>query len=304
MTTKMSKISVVVASHNAVATIDDCLSALVAQRLDNDAEIVVVDNSTDATAELIRTRFPDIKFIAQPQSALIPQLWAIGIRRSTGGIVALTTAHCIPKKDWLCQILKAHESPVAGVGGAIENDKAARVVDWAIYFCRYSAYMLPLRQQFVSEIAGDNASYKRPHLERLQHVWRSGFWEPAVHAELKKAGFRLLFTPSIVIYHKRSFEFWSFIKQRFWHGIQFGRERASRVSGRKRMLYVLLSPAIPLIFLFRIIRQVISKQRHLGKLVAAFPMLVGFLTAWSFGELIGYLRGPTVEARQLSSVTG
>jgi glycosyltransferase involved in cell wall biosynthesis len=59
MTTNTPKISVVVASHNARATIEECLSAVVAQRQDSELEIVVVDNSTDGTSELIRSGFPD-----------------------------------------------------------------------------------------------------------------------------------------------------------------------------------------------------------------------------------------------------
>ena len=47
------KISVAVASHNARSSIEACLSALVAQQREAGAEIVVVDNSTDGTTEII-----------------------------------------------------------------------------------------------------------------------------------------------------------------------------------------------------------------------------------------------------------
>ena len=295
MTTNTSKISVVVASHNAVATIDHCLSALVAQRQDSDAEILVVDNSTDGTADLVRRRFPDLKLILQTPFALIPELWRVGILQSTGDIVAITTGHFIPAKEWLSEILKAHEASVPAVGGAIENDDCTRVVDWALYFCRYAPYMLPFREGFVPEIAGDNASYKREYIDRFQHAWRDGFWEPAVHRELKNAGFRLLLSPLIIVHHQRSFDFLGFMKQRFQHGIQFGRERAARFSVSKRMLYIVLSPAIPFIFLARITREVANKQRHQARLLQAIPLLLLFLSAWAVGELFGYLRGPRIK---------
>jgi glycosyltransferase involved in cell wall biosynthesis len=282
----------VIASHNARASVEECLSALVAQRPGDELEIVVVDNSTDGTTEFIRSRFPSIKILAEPPSALIPELWGVGIRQSRGEIVAITTAHFIPDKDWFSQILKAHEALVPAVGGAIENDGSGRIVDWAIYFCRYSPYMLPFRKAFVPEIAGDNASYKREYLNRCQHAWSDGFWESAVHTELKNAGFQLLLAPGIIVRHRRSFGVWSFIKQRFQHGRQFGRTRAAHFSVPKRTLYIFLSPVIPLMFLARITRQVVTKQRHQGKLLIAFPVLVVFLLAWSVGELIGYLRGP------------
>src|SRR5437879_13406548 len=112
------------------------------------------------------------------------------------------------------------------------------------------------------EVPGDNESYKRVHIDRCQQVWRHGFWEPTVHAELKKAGFQLLLVPSIIVYHKRSFGFWGFMKQRFQHGRQFGGERASRLAGPQRVLYVVLSPVVPGVLLVRIIRQVLSKRAH------------------------------------------
>jgi hypothetical protein len=151
--------------------------------------------------------------------------------------------------------------------------------------------MLPFKEHFVTEIAGDNASYKREYIDRFQHVWRSGFWEPAVHAELKKAGLQLLLVPSILVYHKRSFGLWDFMKQRFQHGRQFGGWRASGLAKTKRVVYIALSPAIPFVLLLRITRQVLSKHRHRKELLISLPILVLFLLAWGLGELIGYMRG-------------
>jgi glycosyltransferase involved in cell wall biosynthesis len=285
------KVAVVVASHNARYSIEECLTALVTQWPKDEVEIVVVDNSTDGTTEVISKRFPELRLIVERSSLLIPELWGIGLYQSAAEIVAITTAHCIPDKDWLTQILKAHEVPFPAIGGAIENSDSARLVDWAVYFCRYSPYMLPFQEGFVAEIAGDNASYKRAYIDQWRHVWRNGFWESVVHAELRKAGLRLLLVPSIVIHHKRSFGLWAFIKQRFQHGMQFGRERASRFSIARRILYIALSPVIPFVMLVRIVQQVVTKRRHLGKLLQALPIVGLFLSAWALGELVGYLCG-------------
>jgi len=293
VTTDRPQISVVVASQNARTSIEDCLATLEAQRPEAGVEIVVVDNSTDGTTEIIKQRFPQVRLVVVPPSALIPELWGAGIRQSTAGIVAITTAHCVPAEDWLRQIQKAHGAPEPAIGGAIENDASAGAVDWAVYFCRYSRYMLPVQEGFVAEIAGDNASYKRAYLDRYQYAWNNGFWEPTVHAELRKAGLRLLLVPSIVIRHKRSFSLWGFVQQRFQHGRQFGAWRASGLTGAKRALYIALSPAIPLVLLVRIGRQVLTKRRHQKEFMISLPLLVLFLFAWAAGELLGYLRGVT-----------
>src|SRR6266852_2356804 len=253
------RMSVVVASHNARVSIRECLSVLVGQRNHDDVEILVVDNSHDGSAEIVKDAFPDVRVIMAPPSALIPELWGLGMGKSRGSIIAITPAHFVPAPDWVGAMLEAHAGAAAAVGGAIESAEPASAVDWAVYFCRYSQYMLPFERGYVREIAGDNASYKREHIDRCQHAWRDGFWELAVHAELRKAGLQLLLTPAAVVSHKRSFGLWGFVSQRFWHGMQFGRERASRLPWPARALYIALSPAIPLIYIVRIARQVFGK---------------------------------------------
>lgn len=290
MTLAKPRISVVVASHNAQVSVQSCLKALETQKLEKDIEIIVVDNSTDGAAEIIQGRFPDIKLILKPPSMLIPELWGAGIRHSSGDIVAITTAHFVPKDDWITQILQAHEASVPAIGGAIENDESADIVDWAVYFCRYTRYMLPFSARFAPEIAGDNASYKRACIDQYDGSWRNGFWESSVHAELKKAGVPLLLTPSIVVYHKRSFGFWSFMRERFRHGKHFGKWRGSHVSRLKRMLYLVASPLIPFVLLLRIIREVLRTGRHKMQFLLSSPVLQLFLFSWSLGEFVGYLR--------------
>ncbi|MGH2406309.1 MAG: glycosyltransferase [bacterium] len=285
-------ITVVVASHNARTSIPDCLSALLAQQSDAEAEIVLVDNSTDGTLQLVRREFPSIRILPAAASALVPNLWEIGIRESRGDIVALTTAHCVPQRDWLRRIRESHQDTAVAVGGAIENDPHAGMVDWAVYFCRYSRYMLPFPSGFVSEIPGDNASYKRAAIERFPQSWTGGFWEPAVHAELRRAGFPLLLSPSIVVHQRRSYAFWGFMRQRFQHGTQYGRWLSTHLGPGGRVLRIMLTPAVPLVLLFRIAGEVRRKGRHGDKLLMSLPILVAFLLSWAAGELVGYVRGP------------
>jgi len=286
------KLSVVVASQNARRSVGDCLRALEEQCDNGATEIVVVDNSTDETADIIRRDFPHVKLVAADREKLIPELWGIGIGESASDYVALTTSHFVPADNWTAEILRAHEAAAdAGIGGAIENDERAGAVSWAVYFCRYSPYMLPFGKTQVEDFAADNASYKRRDLERVKDAMRDGFWETFVHQEMRREGMSLLKSPEIIVYHQESFSFSGFMNQRFWHGRQFGKTRAARMSGVRRLMMVLLSPLIPLVYLFRITRRVVEKRRNVGKFLLAFPILVFFLLSWSTGEFSGYLLG-------------
>ncbi len=220
---------------------------------------------------------------------LIPELWGIGIEKSTGEFVALTTTHFVPSENWIAETLRANEADYAGIGGAIENDEAAGIVSWAVYFCRYSPYMLPFEKVEVEDFAADNASYRQRDLQIVEEAMSNGFWENFVHQKMRKADMKLLKTPEIVVYHRDSFTFSSFMNQRFHHGKQFGNTRAAQMPLGTRLVYAALSPVIPFLYLYRIIGRVFAKKRNIGKLILALPVLTLFLLSWSAGEFSGYL---------------
>ncbi|MGH9931654.1 MAG: glycosyltransferase [Pyrinomonadaceae bacterium] len=283
------KLSVVIGSQNARHSISECLNALERQHDGQEVEIIVVDNSTDGTADIVSQEFPRIELVRSAEDKYMPELWEVGIGRSNGNVVALTTSHFVPEKNWIAEILTAHESNYAGIGGAIENDKQAGLVSWAVYFCRYSRYMLPFQEVTVNDFAGDNASYKRAALDRYKEARREGFWEFFIHNEMRKDGLELLITPKIVVFHQKSFSLPGFVSQRFWHGRQFGSERAASISLFMRLIYILASPLIPVVFLLRITRLVSDRGKHIKEYVLSLPILVLFLLSWAAGELSGYL---------------
>ena len=284
------KLSVVVASHNARESVAACLGALENQLNENEFEIIVVDNSSDDSAEIVTREFPRCRLIEAAKDKLIPELWGIGVLDSVGEIVALTTTHFVPANNWIAAHFAAHDSNEAGIGGAIENDGQAGAVSWAVYFCRYSAYMLPFTKNEVNDFAADNASYKRRDLQRVEEMIGDGFWETFVHREMKRMGMTLALEPSIVVTHHYSFTFTEFINQRFRHGRQFGSRRAGAVSFLKRLMLIALSPLIPFLYLYRISRRVFVKKRNLKRYFLSLPILTLFLVSWATGELSGYLR--------------
>jgi len=282
------KISIIVASHNAHGNVVRCLEAIERSASRRKAEVIVVDGANDGTDEIIHRQYPNVTLVRSGKDRLIPHLWETGINCSQGDVVALTTGHFVPAKNWIDEILTAHEGPYAGVGGAIENDPQGGLVSWAIYFCRYSPYILPFIAHDVNDFAADNGSYKREALDACRPGRRNGFWETFIHGDLRRTGARLLLSPDIVVYHGQSFTILEFICQRFRHGRQFGSERAQSISVSRRVALLLMSPLIPVILLWRITRRVMIRKRLLRKYVSAFPLLILFLLSWSLGELTGY----------------
>lgn len=295
---RQPKLSIVVASHNGRDNIGRCLAALQHALKSTEIEVIVVDNSSDGSSEIVGRQFAEVKLVQAPKDKFIPQLWEIGIQQARGEIVATTTAHFVPEKDWIPQILKAHEKAYAGIGGAIENEADGGVVSRAIYFCRYSAYMLPFDERRVKDFAADNASYKRAVLDRYEAARRNGFWEAAIHEQMIADGHELSLNPGVVVRHHKSFSFAGFMAQRFFHGRQYGTDRAKHFSTVRRLAYAVMSPLIPLIFLWRMTRRVLARRKSIAPYLSALPVVTAFLVSWSAGELLGYLSVP--EEKELS----
>jgi len=290
MADRAPRLSIVVACHDARTSVAECLESIERQ-CDDDTEVVVVDNSSDGSAEIVRELFPRLVVHHRPPTELIPELWAEGIRRSRGEAVVITTAHCVPDGGWVSAMLAALASPAAAAGGPIDNDPRGSAVDWAVFFARYAAFMPPVGEGFVAEVAGDNAVYRRAAIERCAALWRDGFWEAAVNAELRRAGERLWLAPAAVVRHRRSYDFAGFVRQRFVHGMRYGRDRGRGLGIAGRAARVLAAPLVPAVLAARIVRQVQKKRRHRLELARSLPLLIAFLLAWTCGEVIGYVRG-------------
>lgn len=279
-------LSVVVAAWPDDRGLADCLAAL-APQLGDGTEVLVV--AAGDPAERPAGWPPQARRLAG--NGLIPDLWAAGIGEARGGVVAITTAHFRPAPDWVGAVRAAHarlESPA--IGGAIDPPRGGSLVDWATYFLRYSAYLGYGREQDVPDVAGDNASYKRGALEAHPDLVRNGFWELDLHRRLRAEGRRVTFDPAVRVTQRHSFGFRRFMAQRFEHGRQFG---GNRFPGRPlpvRLAAAAAAPLIPAVFLAKIVRRVVRGRRYYGPFLAALPVMLCFLLAWSLGEAVGYLR--------------
>ena len=114
-------VSVVIAAYNQKELLSSCVRALLEQdlRRQDAFEIIVADDgSADGTREYLEKSFSkNIKYLRQanngPASAR-----NLGIKNSSGSIVAFTDADCRPDKAWLSSALKHFEDEtISGVEG-------------------------------------------------------------------------------------------------------------------------------------------------------------------------------------------
>ena len=102
-------LSVVICTRNRPDLIGNAVSSVLAQSY-ADYDVLVVDQSTDdQTGEIVRSlaaSHPRLRYL-HTQKAGLSRAYNIGIRETTGEILAFTDDDCIAPPDWLERVLGA-----------------------------------------------------------------------------------------------------------------------------------------------------------------------------------------------------
>ena len=292
VTTAPPDLSVVVASVESSRILEQALSALCASGAGLEIEVWVVDGSRDDSARRARAFGPPVRVIEREPGTLVPSLWAEGIRRSTGSVVALTTGHCVVPRDWAPGLVEAVREGAAAAGAGIVPLPSARALDCAICYLRYAGFLETTRggRRPVEDLPGDNVAYAGPSLRDFVQEHPEGFWELDYHRELHARGQALWAVPAATAGFGRSYPFGTILHHRFEHGRRFGASRA-RSGAVAKARVVVPAPLVPLVLLARAGRQALRFPEHRRRFLSAVPSFVALATAWAAGEAIGALVG-------------
>ncbi len=296
------QLSVVIASLNGLRYIRACLESLHAQTGGIDAEIIVADCvGRDVTAFIAQT-YPDVMVIAFDTPKSVPELRAAGILAARGDIVAMTEDHCLATPDWFAAMVYAHQRlPNYAIGGAVDNAATESRIDWAVYFCEYSAYSSPISEGVTHDLPGPNVSYKRAAVEAMRDMLQAGgYWETFLHERLESMGQALYADPTIRILHKKNFTRAAFLSERFHYGRWYAGTRNQFISTGKRLFYLIFSLALPPLLIKRLYDRVKSRGGHMNEFRRCLPLIALFTLAWAAGEFVGYATGAGQSVMKLS----
>lgn len=297
-------LSVVVTIVEGGAALTRILGALRDQVDGPRLEVLVPHDSSVGSLRAERAAFPEVRFLdlgdvaterpaatAAGQHELYDRRRAAGLAASRGGLVAILEDRGAPRQDWAATVIRLHaELPAAVIGGAIEPVPSG-LLNWAFWICDFSRYGLPFEsgpRQWVSDV---NVSYKRSAIEATRSLWRDRYQEPVVHWALQERGETLYLSNALVVLHQLApLRLGPLLPQRFDWGRLFGAIRARHIGVANRLALVLLSPVIPFVVLVRHGRAQ-ARRGATGRFLLAVPLLVLLLTAWTAGEVWGYITG-------------
>ncbi len=282
------KLSVVIGAVDAERAIRGCIASVIESCRGRDTEIILVDASSDGTAEAARAAFPHVQVVEMPADTLVPRLWSEGILRARGEKVAFLTAHCEVDEHWATELSAAIDAGAGGAGGPIVLAPDASRLDAAIYFTRYSAF-LPSKFNGVTrvrDIAGDNAMYNGASLRGHMASFNDGFWEVEFHETIRKEGEYLVMSAAAPVIFGHATALDAISRHRFLHGRHFGAWRVTRRRSDAARL-IIGAPLVPLVLLARIGRRVWQSSAYRRRFISASPLILRFTARWSLGEFLG-----------------
>lgn len=289
-------LDVVVVSLNGPGLLRRCLEALMPEATrDEGVEVAVVGDwepEPEAFAHL-REAFPRARWFTVPPGTTVPAKRWSGITNTHDALIALLEDDCVVPIGWCRALRAAHRSDDVAVGGGIEPGCYSKALDWAVYFCEYSRFMMPFSGR-VAVLPGNNVSYKRTALVEFgQPEWPvDGFREIFFHRNLATAGMSLVADPSLSVTNINSWSTAHVLTMPYHHGRAFAGMRFRDEAWWRRPAFAGMTVLLPAVQVVRILRELSARRRFLSKLIMALPWVVLFCVSWSLGELVGYLAGP------------
>jgi len=113
---KAMLLSVVTVNWNSRDDLAACLASMAAQT-HTELEVLVVDNgSTDGSADMVRSQFPQFTLLVQTANLGFAEGCNVGIERAAGSWIALLNNDAIAEPNWARALVEAAEAAPAACG--------------------------------------------------------------------------------------------------------------------------------------------------------------------------------------------
>lgn len=230
------KVTLIIPTKDCGEDLERCLNALQKQTYKN-FELILIDGySKDNTVEIGKRYGARIFYENVGTRAYACN---IGMDNSTGEIIAFTDADCIPPQNWLELLVKHLEmrDDVVSVGGPNTTPDDVSYVGKCVDLT-YGSQIMTGETRYgkvfsgvmdVEHNPGCNVAYKKEILDKLH----CRFENDLITAEdvvfdhlLIKSGYRILFVPEILMWHRRRDTVKAYAKQVYRYG--WGRAMANR----------------------------------------------------------------------------
>ncbi|RLF29780.1 MAG: hypothetical protein DRJ99_03325, partial [Thermoplasmata archaeon] len=223
-------ISVVVAVRNEIKYIEKCIKSLYEQDFDGKYEVIVVDGmSDDGTYELLKKLQKKYKFTLLRNPKVNAAAGRnLGVKHAKGKLIAFIDGDAYASKDWFSSIKKAFERvDTDGVGGpdllpdniSFKSKAIGLVMTSPLArggrFNPSTQHTMIEEERFVDHIPTCNLCLKRKIFDSVG-LFDESFvkgQDLELSYRIRKAGYKLFYSPSVKVVHYRKQTFRSFARQ-------------------------------------------------------------------------------------------
>ena len=220
---KKPLVSIVILNYNGKEYLEDSLSSLQKQTYKNTEILLVDNNSTDGSVDFVREKFRDIKIIENKENLGFSGGNNVGIERSSGSLIALVNPDTILDENWLRILVNValSDEKIGIVGGKIyfwpDSERiqfsGAKLNISIIYSQELNSsksnaagYATVSESDFVS---GCSLLVKREVIDEigpLDPIFFIYFEEVDWCFSAKEKGYKVIYVPTAVVYHKKDFD--------------------------------------------------------------------------------------------------
>lgn len=294
------ELSVIVVTRDTFDSLRLLFAHLAAQTAAARLEIIVVANSASwlRLDEALLAPFARYQIVEVGKLDSLAEYHAAGVHGATAPLVVFSEDHGLPAPGWAEHLIRAHRQPCAAVSPAIRNANSTSAMSWADGLLCYGAWLEPQQARAARYLGWHHTSYKREVLlgcgAELATILENA---NILHDQLHERGELLLVEPGAVLSHVNISKLSAWLPSMFYLGRLYAGYRSRRWSLPHRLLYLVGTPAIPVVRLWRSLRDMRRVRPDTYKIhsrVFALQivgwMLIG-LTVSALGEFSGYAFG-------------
>ncbi|MFH1549608.1 MAG: glycosyltransferase family 2 protein [Planctomycetota bacterium] len=284
-------LSVVIPNYNGARFIRDCLKSVLAQEIDGNMEVIVVDDkSPDGSAEIVRAEFPGVRLIENDAKSEFVGSANRGMQTAKGKYVAVLNNDVTVAPGWAsaaCRVMEEDKEAGAVACKVLSSKDHDRIDSAGQKYCRFGwarrighnakdGPRFAVRKRVFGPV-GTAAFYRRDVLEKTgyyEDFFESYYEDADLNHRINRLGYKCVYEPRSVVYHYGS--------------ASYASKRIAYCASRniEYMFFLNSSPAVLAIYL---IPHIIFDLAHLA--------------AWTArGRIIPFLRGKIAFLKNLPAL--
>lgn len=116
-------VSIVIVNYNGRELLEPCLSAVLPQARELDAEVMVVDNgSRDGSVVYVKSTFPGVVVVETGRNLGFAEGCNVGARAARGELIVLLNNDAVPEPGWLAELVRALEPEDVAIAASVIHE--------------------------------------------------------------------------------------------------------------------------------------------------------------------------------------